>query len=86
MARPVASCVANAQCRSREAVSAQGGTVPKWAGVAPEIPSWETVLQAIRGEAEVQDAEAAQDLNDWADFVEGCSELRRRASIYQKKS
>ena len=85
MARPVASCAPDAQCRSREAVSAQGGTVRKWAGV-PDIPSWEAVLQAIRGQAEVHDAEAAQDLNDWADFVEGCAELRCRGSIYQKKS
>lgn len=86
MARRVASCVADARCRSREAESARRETADKWACVAPQIPSWETVVGAIRARADEQDGEAAQDLSDWADFVRGCAELQRGELLYQKKS
>jgi hypothetical protein len=79
MAAPVASCVADAQCRPGDAASARREVPTSWTGIVQEIPSWEAVVEAIRAQADEQDAEAAEDLNLWADFVEACAELRRQS-------
>jgi hypothetical protein len=41
------------------------------------IPSWASVVRLIRAAARARDGQAAEELQDWADFVEGCAQLRR---------
>jgi len=41
------------------------------------IPSWASVVGQIRAAARSREAEAADELHGWADFVEGCAQLRR---------
>ena len=54
-------------------------------GLNQAEPSWERIVDVIRASAEHQPAEIRHDLEDWADFVHGCAELRGLSQDYQKK-
>lgn len=43
------------------------------------------MIEAIRERAADEHPENARDLNEWADFLDGCQQLRRQQSSYQKK-
>ena len=86
MAARVSTCVANAHCRARRASEARSETIPAWGELVPEIPSWPAIVEAIRERATDADCDTAQDLNEWADFLEACEQLRRQEPFYQKKS
>lgn len=82
----MSSCVADAQCRAGPPSGAGNETIPHWAELPTDIPSWELIVTAIRERAIDEDPETARGLNEWADFLEGCEQLRRQESSYQKKS
>ena len=42
------------------------------------MPSWEAIVAAIRARAADQHGLLAAELYDWAEFVEGCGELRQK--------
>jgi formyltetrahydrofolate synthetase len=61
----MSSCVAERICDRDEAQT-------------KDVPSWEVIVATIRAVAANGDAASAAELYDWAEFVEGCGELRQK--------